>query len=73
MGDAKSNYTKVVVNRKFEVHVLDPKEDRRDNIRLTLHSDDGQQVHHHFRAYEVTRLITALNEALAFGPDIREQ
>jgi hypothetical protein len=70
MGDAKPGYTKIVVNKKFEVHVLDPKEGRRDNVRLTLHSDDGRDVHHHFRSYEVARLVAALNEALAFGPDI---
>ncbi len=69
MGDS-SSYTKIVENRKFEVHVLDPKDGRRDNIRLTLHSDDGQQVHHHLRSYEVVRLVAALNEAIAFGPEI---
>jgi len=64
------DYTVIVRNKKFEVHALDPKEARRDNIRLTLHSDDGKEVHHHFRAYEVMRLIEALNQALAFGPPI---
>jgi hypothetical protein len=70
MGDTKSSYTTIVENRKFEVHVLDPKDDRRDNIRLTLHSDDGEKVHHHLRAFEIVRLVKALNDALAFGPDI---
>ena len=37
---------------------------------LTLHSDDGDEVHHHFRGYEIMRLIAALEEALAFGPPI---
>ncbi|HMF44968.1 MAG TPA: hypothetical protein VKQ32_30065 [Polyangia bacterium] len=64
------DYTLIVGNRKFEVHVLDPKEARRDNVRLTLYSDDGTDVHHHFRGYEVMRLIEALNKALAFGPPI---
>ena len=64
------DYTLIVANKKFEVHALDPKDARRDNVRLTLHSDDGQQVHHHFRGYEVMRLIDALNQALAFGPPI---
>ena len=64
------DYTSIVANKKFEVHVLDPKDARRDNVRLTLHSDDGQHVHHHFRGYEVMRLIEALNQALAFGPSI---
>jgi hypothetical protein len=64
------DYTLIVANKKFEVHVLDPKKDRRDNVRLTLYSDDGDDVHHHFRAYEVMRLIEALKQALAFGPDI---
>lgn len=64
------DYTLIVANRKFEVHVLDPKEARRDNVRLTLYSDDGQDVHHHLRGYEVLRLIEALNKALAFGPPI---
>ena len=50
--------------------LLDPKDARRDNVRLTLHSDDDQHVHHHFRGYEVMRLIEALNQALAFGPPI---
>jgi hypothetical protein len=64
------DYALIVANKKFEVHVLDPKEDRRDNVRLTLYSDDGVDVHHHFRGYEVMRLIEALNQALAFGPPI---
>jgi hypothetical protein len=64
------DYTLIVGNKKFEVHVLDPKKDRRDNIRVTLYSDDGQNVHHHLRAYEVKRLVDALEHALAFGPDI---
>ena len=64
------DYTLIVANKKFEVHVLDPKKDRRDNVRLMLYSDDGHNVHHHFRGYEVMRLIDALNRALAFGPDI---
>jgi hypothetical protein len=64
------DYTLIVANKKFEVHVLDPKDARRDNVRLTLYSDDGKDVHHHFRGYEVMRLIDALNQALAFGPKI---
>jgi hypothetical protein len=68
--DVDSDYETVVENRKFEVSVLDPKEARRDNIRLTLHSDDGKSVYHHLRAYEVMRLIRALESALEFGPDI---
>ncbi|MGC4086381.1 MAG: hypothetical protein QM756_00510 [Polyangiaceae bacterium] len=64
------DYTPIVENRKFEVAVLDPKEARRDNVRITLHSDDGETVHHHFRAYEIMRLIKALNAALEFGPEI---
>ena len=64
------DYTLIVANKKFEVHVLDPKKDRRDNVRLTLYPDDGEGVHHHFRTYEVMRLIEALNQALAFGPKI---
>lgn len=66
------DYTLIVANKKFEVHVLDPKKDRRDNVRLTLYSDDGQGVHHHFRTYEVMRLIDGLKQALAFGPPIPE-
>ena len=66
----KNDYTLIVGNKKFEVHVLDPKEARRDNVRLTLYSDDDEKVHHHFRSYEVMRLIEALNQALAFGPPI---
>jgi hypothetical protein len=68
--NAEDDYTTIVANRKFEVHVLDPKEERRDNIRLTLYSDDDTNVHHHLRGYEVMRLIDALQKALAFGPDI---
>ena len=64
------DYTLIVANKKFEVHVLDPKKDRRDNVRLTLYSDDGDNVHHHFRSYEVMRLVDALKQALAFGPEI---
>jgi len=64
------DYNLIVANKKFEVHVLDPKKDRRDNVRLTLYADDGGDVHHHFRGYEVMRLIEALNQALAFGPPI---
>ena len=66
----KKGYDKIVANRKFEVHVLDPKDARRDNIRLTLHSDDDVTVSHHFRGYEVMRLIAALEQALAYGPPI---
>jgi hypothetical protein len=66
----KDTYKQIVKNRKFEVHVLDPKSDRWDNIRLTLHSDDGVIVHHHLRCYEVVRLADALHEALASGPAI---
>ena len=33
------DYTLIVANKKFEVHVLDPKKDRRDNVRVTLYSD----------------------------------
>ena len=69
---ADGDYTTIVENAKFEVHVLDPKDDRRDNVRLTLLGDPKGKVHHHFRSYEVMRLIAALNEALAFGPPIPE-
>lgn len=69
-GKAKPNYRAIEVNRKFEVHVLDPKEDRRDNVRLTLHSDEGTEVYHHLRSYEVVRLVQALGRALAYGPPI---
>lgn len=68
--DADNDYETIVANRKFEVSVLDPKEARRDNVRLTLHSDDGKTVYHHLRAYEVMRLIRALESALEFGPEI---
>jgi len=70
MPDKDDDYTLIARNKKFEVHVLDPKDARRDNVRLTLYSDDGDDVHHHFRGYEVMRLIAALEEALAFGPPI---
>jgi len=70
MADHDTDYTLIVANKKFEVHVLDPKHERRDNVRLTLYSDDGHDVHHHFRSYEVMRLIEALNQALASGPPI---
>jgi hypothetical protein len=63
-------YETIVRNRKFEIAVLDPKEARRDNVRLTLYSDDGKSVYHHLRSYEVMRLIRSLEEALAFGPEI---
>jgi hypothetical protein len=66
----EDDYALIVANKKFEVHVLDPKKDRRDNIRVTLYSDDGRNVHHHLRSYEVVRLIDGLEKALAFGPDI---
>jgi hypothetical protein len=66
----EKDYTTVIKNKKFEVHVLDPKEERRDNVRLTLHSDDGPSVYHHLRVYEVVRLVRALNDALEFGPEI---
>lgn len=68
--DADNDYETIIENRKFEVSVLDPKEARRDNVRVTLHSDDGKSVYHHLRAYEVMRLIRALESALAFGPEI---
>jgi hypothetical protein len=70
MSDKDGDYTVIVANKKFEVHVLDPKEARRDNVRLTLYSDEDTNVHHHFRGYEVKRLIDALEQALAFGPPI---
>ena len=70
MPEDNSKYTTIVRNRKFEVLVLDPKDERRDNIRIGIHSDNGEYAHHHLRAYEVIRLINALNEALAFGPAI---
>ncbi len=67
---AKGKYKAIVANRKFAVHVLDPKKDRRDNIRVTLHSDEGDSVFHHLRSYEAMRLIDALEQALAYGPAI---
>ncbi len=70
MPSPKPRYRTIVSNRKFEVHVLDPKSERRDNIRVTLHSDDGASVFHHLRAYEVACLVTALTDAIAFGPAI---
>ena len=66
----EKDYTTIVRNKKFEVDVLDPREERRDNVRVTLHSDEGPSVYHHLRGYEVMRLIEALKEALAFGPEI---
>jgi hypothetical protein len=72
MAKSGDEYETIVKNRKFEVSVLDPKEARRDNVRLTLHSDDGKSVYHHLRSYEVARLVRALEEALAFGPEIPE-
>ena len=70
MPAKKKTYQVIERNGKFEVHVLDPKDDRRDNVRVTLHSDDGRTLHHHLRGYEVMRLIDALDRALAFGPPI---
>jgi hypothetical protein len=72
MAHAKTaeTYRTIVRNRNFEIHVLNPKSDRRDNIRVTLHSDDGVVVHHHLRSFEVVRLMDALHDALAFGPAI---
>jgi hypothetical protein len=69
-GTKKGKYKTIVANRKFAVHVLDPKDDRRDNIRVTLHSDEGDSVFHHLRGYETMRLIAALEQALAYGPPI---
>jgi len=66
------HYATIVKNRKFDVSVLDPKDARRDNVRLTLYSDDGNSVYHHLRGYEVMRLIRALEGALEFGPEIPE-
>ncbi len=68
--DEDHDYTNIVTNKKFRVDVLDPKEARRDNVRLTLHSDDGESVSHHLRIYEVVRLVRALEAALEFGPEI---
>jgi hypothetical protein len=65
-----ADYKTIVKNAKFEVHVLDPKDDRRDNIKVTLLGDPKGKVHHHLRAYEVMRLIAALKDALSFGPAI---
>ena len=70
LEEIRRRFGERVGNKKFEVHVLDPKKDWRDNVRLTLYADDGGDVHHHFRSYEVVRLIEALNQALAFGPPI---
>jgi hypothetical protein len=70
MPSPKARYRSIAANRKFEVHVLDPKSDRRDNVRVTLHSDDGQSVYHHLRAHEVMSLVEALNVAVAYGPPI---
>ncbi len=72
MPKSKDDYETLVANRKFRVDVLDPKDGRRDNIRLTLSSDDGQSVFHHLRAYEVLRLARALQDAAAYGPEIPE-
>ena len=66
----KGKYKAIVANRKFAVHVLDPKKDRRDNIRVTLHSDESDSLFHHLRSYEAMRLIDALEQALAYGPAI---
>lgn len=68
--DKQPKYTTIVANAKFAVHVLDPKQDRRDNIRVTLHSDEGESVFHHLRGYEAIRLIAALDQALEHGPPI---
>ena len=68
--DKDHDYTNIVKNAKYRVDVLDPKEARRDNVRVTLHSDDGESVFHHLRGYEVMRLIRALEAALEFGPEI---
>ena len=70
MAHTDGDYETIVKNQKFEVEVLDPKNDRRDNIKVTLYGDPAGKVHHHLRAYEVMRLIAALNEALAYGPTI---
>jgi hypothetical protein len=72
MPKAKPSYKTIIKNKKFEVHVLNPKEARRDNVKITLHSDDGHQVFHHLRTYEVLRLVAALNDALSYGPPIPE-
>ena len=64
------DYTAILRNKKFSVDVLDPREERRDNVRVTVHSDDGPSAHHHLRVYEVMRLIRALQDALAVGPEI---
>jgi len=67
----EKDYTSLVKNRKFEVAVLDPKDERRDNIRVTVFGDEaGEVAHHHLRAYEVMRLIAGLQAALAHGPEI---
>lgn len=63
--------TKVIVsNRKFRVEVLDPKDERRDNVVVTVFNDDGGSGRHHLRAFEVLRLADALHDAVRFGPDI---
>jgi hypothetical protein len=72
MPKAKPSYKTILKNRKFEIHVLDPKDGRRDNIRVTLHSDDGHQVFHHLRAYEAMRFAAALKDAVSYGPAIPE-
>jgi len=72
MAGSDKGYKTIVKNAKFEVHVLDPKDDRRDNVRLTLLGDPEGKVHHHFRTYEVMRLIAALKDALEYGPPIPE-
>lgn len=60
----------IVANRKFKVEVLDPKEDRRDNVLVTITDDEGNSGHHHLRSFEALRLADALHEAVRFGPDI---
>ena len=70
--DSDKDYTTIVKNQKFEVQVLDPKDARRDNVKLILYGDPTGKIHHHFRAYEVMRLIAALKDALEFGPKIPE-
>jgi len=72
MPRPKTAYKTIAKNQKFEVQVLDPKADRRDNVKLTLYGDPAGEVHHHLRAYEVMRLVAALQEAVAYGPAIPE-